>query len=79
LKEKEKAIMAEEEVVEEIMAEAIMAEATMVEVHVEAEATMAEAERWNSTGVVQFLNNNNAGYLRPRRKTRIDADSGVAL
>jgi hypothetical protein len=29
LKEKQKAIMAEEEVVEEIMAEAIMAEATM--------------------------------------------------
>ena len=51
--------MAEEEVAEEIMAEAIMAEATMVEVHVEAEATI----------VVQFLNN--AGYLRPRRKTRI--------
>jgi hypothetical protein len=46
LKEKEKAIMAEEEVVEEIMAEAIMAEATMAEVHVEAEATMAEAEAY---------------------------------
>ena len=64
---KVEAIMAEEVVVEAIiMAEAIMAEATMAEVHVEAEATMAE-RGWNSTGVVQFLNNN-AGYLRPRRK-----------
>ena len=41
---KVEAIMAEEEVVEAIMAEAITAEATMAEVHVEAEATMAEAE-----------------------------------